>query len=49
MTFWDTIAAEAERESPLWGAALRPVDEREQEPIFSDLADEQFRLGVDTI
>ena len=26
---WETVAAEAERESPLWGAALRPLAEQE--------------------
>ena len=43
------MAAEAERESPLWGAALRPRDEREPEPVFSPLAEERFALGLETI
>jgi hypothetical protein len=47
---WQTIAAEAERESPLWGEALRPPSERELEPIFSLLLpDGRFALGLETI
>ena len=46
---WETIAAEAERESTLWGEALLPVAEREQEPVFSALADDRFALGIETI
>ena len=46
---WDVVALEAERESPLWGAALRPPDERETEPVFSLLAEERFALGLETI
>jgi hypothetical protein len=46
---WETIAVEAARESPLWGAALRPRDEREPEPVFSPLAEERFALGLETI
>jgi hypothetical protein len=46
---WSVIALEAERESPLWGAALRPPDEREAEPVFSPLAEERFALGLETI
>jgi hypothetical protein len=46
---WETVALEAERESPLWGAALRPPDERETEAVFSPLAEERFALGLETI
>jgi hypothetical protein len=46
---WDTIAVEAERESPLWAGALRPESERERIPIFSRLCEPQFALGVETI
>ena len=46
---WGVIALEAERESPLWGAALRPPAERETEPVFSPLAEERFALGLETI
>jgi hypothetical protein len=46
---WDTIALEAERESRLWGEALRPPEEREHEPVFSPLGEERFALGLETI
>jgi hypothetical protein len=46
---WGVIALEAERESPLWGAALRPPAERETEPVFSPLGEERFALGLETI
>jgi hypothetical protein len=46
---WDTVAAEAARESPLWGAALRPLDEQEREPVFSPLGEARYALGLETI
>jgi hypothetical protein len=46
---WDTIALEAERESPLWAGALRPESERERVPVFSLLCEPRFALGVETI
>jgi hypothetical protein len=46
---WETIAAEAEAESPLWGRALRAPSERELEPVFSALADERYAIGLETI
>jgi hypothetical protein len=46
---WETIAAEAEAESPLWAGALRPPAERELEPVFSPLADGRYALGLETI
>ena len=46
---WETLAAEAAAESPLWGESLRPADERETVPIFSELCDPAFALGVETI
>lgn len=49
MDIWDRIASEAERESPLWGHALRPCDERELVAVFSPLASERHRLGIETI
>jgi len=48
-SLWETIAAEAGRESPLWDAALRPEDDRELEPVFSPLAEPRFALGLETI
>jgi hypothetical protein len=48
-TIWETIARDAERESSLWAAALRPEDAREQVPVFSPLADGRFALGVESI
>jgi hypothetical protein len=46
---WQTIALEAERESPLWAGALRPEDERELLPVFSRLCEPRFALGLETI
>jgi hypothetical protein len=46
MRLWETIAAEAERESPLWSEALRA---RDGEPVFSALADDRYALGLETI
>jgi hypothetical protein len=46
---WETIAREAEADSPLWGAALRPAGEREEIRIFSALCREPFALGLETI
>src|SRR3954451_18500613 len=46
---WETIAQEAAAESPLWAQALRPEAERDQEPVFSPLAEERYALGLETI
>ena len=46
---WDLVAAEAERESPLWGAALRPPAQQEREAVFSPLGEERYALGLETI
>ena len=46
---WETIAREAEGESALWGAALRPAGKREETPVFSPLAAERFALGLESI
>jgi hypothetical protein len=48
-TLWDTIASEANAESELWGAALRPEGERELVPVFSTLTEERFAVGLETI
>jgi hypothetical protein len=44
---WQTIASDAERESPLWGDALRVG--AEPKAVFSALADERYALGLETI
>lgn len=44
---WETLAREAAEESPLWGASLRAVGERE--PVFSPLCEERYALGLETI
>ncbi len=46
---WDTIALEAEQQSPLWASALKPPEARELVAVFSPLADERFALGLETI
>ena len=46
---WEAIAREAERESPLWAAALRRADEREEEPVFSGLGPARYALGLESI
>jgi hypothetical protein len=46
---WETLADEAVAESPLWQAALLPRDRRDLRPVFSPLAEERFRLGLETI
>jgi hypothetical protein len=44
---WETIAAEAERESRLWHEALRSDPEREF--VFSPIGEERYGLGLETI
>jgi hypothetical protein len=46
---WETIAAEAGRESELWTAALRPPGEQDREPVFSPLGEQRYALGIETI
>ena len=46
---WETIAADAAAESPLWADTLRPGQEQERQPVFSPLAEERFALGLETI
>jgi hypothetical protein len=48
-SFWETIAREAERESALWRAALRPPEAREETPVFSPLGEERFAVGLESI
>ena len=44
---WETLAAEAAAESPLWGEALRA--DPEHEAVFGALVPERFALGLETI
>ena len=44
---WETLAAEAAAESPLWAEQLR--DDPELLAIFGPLAPEQYALGLETI
>jgi len=46
---WDTIAGEAGRESALWIAALREPGAQEREPVFSQLGEDRYALGLETI
>ena len=45
----DAIAEAAAAESPLWGGALKPEGERLREAVFSPLAPNEHRLGLETI
>ena len=49
MTLFETIALEAEVESPLWARALLRREERELLPVFSPLGDERFAVGLESI
>ena len=46
---WDTIAADAAAQSPVWADALLPPDERDCAPVFSALVPAALALGVETI
>ena len=46
---WQTIAADAARESRLWADALRPESDWAREPVFSVLGPDTHALGVETI
>jgi hypothetical protein len=46
---WETIAAEAAAESPVWAEALLPAGERRLEPVFSTLAPPELALGLETV
>ncbi len=48
-TVFETLAREAGDESELWHEALRPVEEREAEPIFSRLAPSRYALAGESI
>jgi hypothetical protein len=46
---WETIAARAAAESPVWADALLPDDERQLEAVFSTLASPELALGLETV
>jgi hypothetical protein len=46
---WDVIADGAADESPLWEEALVPEAKRRELPVFSPLAPEELRVGLETI
>jgi hypothetical protein len=46
---FDAITDGAAAESPLWGGALRPVEEQTREPVFSALAPARHAVGLETI
>jgi len=46
---WERIVEEAVNESPLWKEALRSLEEREPELVFSTLGPEEMALGIETI
>jgi hypothetical protein len=48
-SLWETIAVEAGQESELWAAALLPDVEREEQAVFSPLAEDRFAVGLETI
>ena len=46
---WETIAAEAAAESPLWAESLLPGDRQHREAVFSSLCPARHALGLETI
>src|SRR5437867_12545837 len=46
---WDTISADARRESKLWNSALRSPEKQDRRQIFSRLGAERYALGIETI
>jgi hypothetical protein len=46
---FDAIASAAEAESPVWGAALSPSDERQLVAVFSELVPDHLKLGLETV
>ena len=46
---FDAIAKAAAAESPLWKDALRPEPDRRREAVFSPLAPDEHRVGLETI
>ena len=46
---WETIAAEAAAESPLWEEALMAPESQQREPVFSALGQLRHALGLESI
>jgi hypothetical protein len=46
---WRLIAADAQRESPLWAGTLLPDGARDEASIFSTLSEDRFAVGIETI
>jgi hypothetical protein len=46
---FDAIVEAAAAESPLWGEAARPPEERVRESVFSTLGPDDHALGLETI
>jgi len=46
---WETIAADAAAESPLWAESLLPGDRQHREAVFSSLCPARHALGLETI
>jgi hypothetical protein len=46
---FETITADAARESEVWAAALVPGDERQLVAIFGELVPDHLKLGLETV
>ena len=46
---WETMAVDAAAESSLWGDCLLPEGERVCSPVFSQLGEDRYALGLETI
>ncbi len=46
---WDAIVGEAEDESTLWRSCVLPAHERKLVPVFSELSEPRYGVGLETI
>jgi hypothetical protein len=46
---WETMAVDAAAESMLWADCLLPEPERDRSPVFSQLGEARYALGLETI
>ena len=46
---WDDLVGEAAAESPLWAESALPEPQQRRDAVFSELCEERFALGVETI